>query len=305
LAPTDLPAVNFLWQSKPFAQKLMDAWARGLQVNRVPKPNVIRPGQSLRSGPVVLYGIQPETFPHWLQCRQQGRDFYYIDNAYLSPGHDDDSYVRITKNALQCSGYGESDLARLAAHEVEIKDWREPTLEKHEVEIKDWREPTLEKEDGGWRKILITCQSGWWYIQNSTTLNDWVNRVIDEIRYHTERPIKIRLKPKADYQKSPNVQLCDDVTAPDDEVPFEEDLAEAFCVVTHSSNTAVEAILAGVPAFVLGQSAAQPFACNDLKLIEAPFVSYGDRWNWAGVLADNQWTLKEIREGKAWADLNG
>jgi UDP:flavonoid glycosyltransferase YjiC (YdhE family) len=84
------------------------------------------------------------------------------------------------------------------------------------------------------------------------------------------------------------------VTAPDDEVPFEEDLAEAFCVVTHSSNTAVEAILAGVPAFVLGQSAAQPFACNDLKMIEAPFV-----------LADNQWTLKEIREGKAWADLNG
>jgi hypothetical protein len=283
--------VNFLWQSKPFAQKLMADWVLGLQANRVSIPfKQVRPGQTLCAGPVVLYGIQPETFPHWLQCRQQGRDFYYIDNAYLSPGHDDDSYVRVTKNAFQCSGYGESDLVRLAAHEVEIRDWREPTLEK---------------ATGGYRKILITCQSGWWYIQHGTTLNDWVNRVIDEIRYHTERSIKIRLKPKADYQKSPNVQLCDDVTAPDDEVPFEEDLAEAFCVVTHSSNTAVEAILAGVPAFVLGQSAAQPFACNDLKLIEAPFVSYGDRWNWAGVLADNQWTLKEIREGKAWADLNG
>ena len=280
--------MNFLWQSKPFAQKLMDAWPRGLQANRMPKPNVIRPGQSLRSGPVVLYGIQPETFPHWLQCRQQGRDFYYIDNAYLSPGHNDDSYVRITKNALQCTGYGESDLVRLAAHEVEIKDWREPTLEK---------------ATGGARKILITCQSGWWYIQHGTTLNDWVNRVIDEIREYTTRPIKIRLKPRADYEKPPNVQLCNDITAPDDEVPFEEDLTEAFCVVTHSSNTAVEAILAGVPAFVLGQSAAQPFACNDLKLIEAPFLLFGDRWEWAGVLADNQWTLKEIREGKAWADL--
>jgi hypothetical protein len=280
--------MNFLWQSKRFAKNLAQDWANGYKIAAKRSCTFIRQDERLSSGPVAMYGIQPETFPHWLQCRRQGRDFYYIDNAYLSPGHTDDSYVRITKNALQCSGYGDSDLKRLAAHEVEIKDWREPTFE----------------HTAGARKILITCQSGWWYIQHGTTLNVWVNSVIDEIREYTSRPIKVRLKPRSAYEQEPNVRFCDDVTAPDDQIPFEDDLAEAFCVVTHSSNTAIEAILQGVPAFVLGQSAAQPMACNDLKLIEAPLMGYADRWNWAGVLADNQWTLKEIREGKAWADLN-
>ena len=290
--------MNFLWQSKRFAQKLAQDWEAGLEVNRYDgRKHWIKPHQPLMAGPVAMYGIQPEVFDRWLKLRQEGRDFYYIDNGYFSPGHADDRYVRITKNALQCSGYGTSDLKRLAAHEIDIKDWREPT------ELAGaFRGSRQGYPRGG--KILITCQSGWWYIQHGTTLQAWLDRVVAEIREHTDREIKVRLKPNAQYQSPPNTMFKGDLTAPDDDIPFEEDLKEAFCVVTHASNTAVEAILAGVPAFVLGQCAAQPFAGNDLKLIEAPFFGSGDRWNWAGVLADNQWTPKEIREGKAWADLS-
>ena len=291
--------MNFLWQEKPFAGKLAHDWQEGLRAC-APGGNwdgywrEVPSDEPLGRGPVVMYGIQPKHFPHWLKLRLEGRDFYYIDNAYLSPGHADDRYVRITKNALQCSGYGTSDLKRLAAHEIDIKDWIDPSLGE---------QVNLTTGESRLRNILITCQSGWWYIQHGTTLQAWLDRVIAEIRESTDRPIKVRLKPKAKYLHEPNTLLEVDWGEPNS-VPFEEDLAEAFCIVTHSSNTAVEAILAGVPAFVLGQSAAQPFAGNDLKMIEAPLTGYGDRWNWAGVLADNQWTPKEIREGKAWSDLN-
>jgi hypothetical protein len=96
--------MNFLWQSKRFAKNLAQDWANGYKIAAKRSCTFIRQDERLSSGPVAMYGIQPETFPHWLQCRRQGRDFYYIDNAYLSPGHTDDSYVRITKNARSRTG---------------------------------------------------------------------------------------------------------------------------------------------------------------------------------------------------------
>lgn len=70
------------------------------------------------------------------------------------------------------------------------------------------------------------------------------------------------------------------------------DLAGANHVVTHSSAAAVMAVLAGIPV------SCSPFC-----------VAYGDqlwedRLRWAGVLADNQFTLDEMRSGYAWQQVN-
>jgi hypothetical protein len=45
-------------------------------------------------------------------------------------------------------------------------------------------------------------------------------------------------------------------------------------------------------------------ASADLSEIEAPRRPE-DRERWAGVLADNQWSVPEIRNGTAWKALNG
>ncbi len=69
-----------------------------------------------------------------------------------------------------------------------------------------------------------------------------------------------------------------------------EAMRGAKCVLTHSSAAAVEATLAGVHTVVSPMSAMHGVtSANRLRVFD--------------VLADNQWTLDEIRNGKAWSWL--
>lgn len=70
-----------------------------------------------------------------------------------------------------------------------------------------------------------------------------------------------------------------------------DDLKHAAVVITHSSAAAVEARLAGIPV-------------NCAPVCAAYNVAPEDRDRWADVLADNQWTLAELRDGTAWKALN-
>lgn len=82
--------------------------------------------------------------------------------------------------------------------------------------------------------------------------------------------------------------------------PLAERLRDCWAVVTWSSNVAVEAICAGVPAFVSSWSAAAPVAGNLAELearIEAP--RRPEREAWAESLAWGQFNLEEIRSGFA------
>lgn len=106
----------------------------------------------------------------------------------------------------------------------------------------------------------------------------WTEIAMRELARHTDRPIQV--KPK------------------DSAVTFAEVLKDAWAVVVYNSNAATEAIVAGVPAFVLGQSAARPMAECDLGLIETP--RYPERERWAHGLAYQQFRLEEIRRGECW-----
>jgi hypothetical protein len=72
---------------------------------------------------------------------------------------------------------------------------------------------------------------------------------------------------------------------------FQADLARANRVITHSSAAAVEALMAGVEVLVSPMSAVD----------RCPL---GGRLRYMWVLADNQWTLDEMKEGVAWKWLN-
>jgi len=61
-------------------------------------------------------------------------------------------------------------------------------------------------------------------------------------------------------------------------------------------------LLAGVPVIVSDRCAAFRLS-GSFQAIE--YLPRPTRETWAGVLADNQWTLNEMRSGEAWAKLNG
>ena len=73
-------------------------------------------------------------------------------------------------------------------------------------------------------------------------------------------------------------------------------IEDAWTVITHSSAAAVTAALMGVPAIVSDMS-----ALAGMRYSTQP--EHDQRQHYLNVLADNQWTLDEIREGKAWQHL--
>ena len=139
------------------------------------------------------------------------------------------------------------------------------------IEIKPWRR-------GGWY-VLIAQQSPWWYELHGTTIDAWTETAKD---IAADWPIKIRGKPTTK-------------TLP----PI--DWSEVKCVLTHSSNVALDGLVEGVPCLVTGNCAAKALAGDvDYRTLAQP----DSRLEVFQVLADNQWTLKEIEDGTAWRMLN-
>lgn len=216
--------------------------------------------------PAVLYGVDRVTLSLWNEIVRTGHPYIYIDNGYMRSKWHGGDYYRITRNAPQHSGLGASDGHRFRALGLHMAPWR---------------------TDGA--HILIACQSDFWHERNcGMNAEQYAERVTGSLLGYTKRPIIVRHKPKSG--KSDTNMLTGD-------------LYRCWAVVTHSSMVALEAILAGVPSFVLAKCAISPMARESLVTIETPYYPT-DRERWIDVLADNQFSLPEIRNGTAWAALN-
>ncbi len=78
---------------------------------------------------------------------------------------------------------------------------------------------------------------------------------------------------------------------------------EPSIVVTFNSNSAVEAVIGGVPAVAMDTgSMAWPVTAHALEDALSPVRC--DREQWTSDLAYAQWNLEEMRSGEAWAHLS-
>jgi len=173
-------------------------------------------------------------------------------------------YFRVTRNALQADGLQAC--------------WggdREARFKVLGLTVQPWR-PSGEH-------IVICPQTDEFMRVMGGFEGDWVAMVTAELRKYTDRELRVRRK--------------------DERRPLSEDLRGAWALVTHMSCAAVEALLAGVPVFCTGRCAARWMGTSDLSFIEAPIYPER-REEWAAVLAANQWTEPEFRDGTAWGALN-
>lgn len=119
----------------------------------------------------------------------------------------------------------------------------------------------------------------------------WERRAIAAIRGVTARRIVYRPKPSW-----LGARPIEDV---DYEAPVRDiDWRDTWCLVTHHSNAAVEAIAAGVPAIVAEGPAAE-MALRDPARVEWPWRPDG-RAQWLQDLAWWQWDIAEMGEGSCW-----
>jgi hypothetical protein len=201
-------------------------------------------------------------------CQQANRDFYYIDTGYFGNVRKK-LYHRITKNNMQNLGPVISrPRDRLAATKYRARKFK------------------------GGANILLAPPSQKLLAVYNLDLATWVQETTDRLRLYTDRNIIIREKAGRTAR----------VTTDTMEMALERDV---HCLVTFSSIAAVEAVLLGKPAIVLGPSAAHAVCSTDCKDVENPFIPSLDQVEeWAAHLAYCQFTEVDMKNGFAWQILN-
>lgn len=155
-------------------------------------------------------------------------------------------------------------------------------------EVRDWRTDGLH--------IVVMGQKHGDAAITDIDIDIWADATIRELRQYTDRPIVFRGHPRSELPHRVNeaIHLVGS---------FEDAMRDCWAVVVFNSTSAINAILAGVPAFVTGEgSMAGPVANSDLRDIENPAMP--ERRQWLNDLAYAQWSLEEMARGDAWKHLN-
>lgn len=146
------------------------------------------------------------------------------------------------------------------------------------------------------RHILLAGMSDKGAMAEGFRPEEWERWAIAEIRKYSKRDIVYRPKPSWKAAKP----IAGTLYSPG-EREVVQDFRDCWAVVTHHSNVAIEALLAGIPAFCWGGLAVD-MSLQDLSRIESPHYPEG-REQWAADIAYTQWSIAEMRVGLPWQHL--
>lgn len=153
-------------------------------------------------------------------------------------------------------------------------------FEQWQLNIKPW------KNDGDYILVCPSSETMTFFMHGPKNVDQWLEQTVNEIKQYTNRPIKIRRKPRKGGTSGPSVA----------DVSLESDLADAHCVVVSGSICAIDALAAGVPVFATSDVAPSAWCTNrDFSNIENPYKY--DREHLFYNLAYKQYSIKEMREG--------
>jgi hypothetical protein len=148
------------------------------------------------------------------------------------------------------------------------------------------------------------------------SFDDYIINQIKEIRKYTDRPIVIRPHPLGSTSLYKEETLINDIyknisisknynsnTTLNGGAGLQTDFDNAYCVVTYSSNSAVEAVEKGIPIFTLSStSSAYDIGHKCFSQIEN--LDYDiDISTWCNKIAYTIWSPEEISNGDMWNHL--
>jgi regulation of enolase protein 1 (concanavalin A-like superfamily) len=142
--------------------------------------------------------------------------------------------------------------------------------------------------------LMMQRENDMW--SRKVDIYEWAEQTIKEIKKHTDRPIEVRRHPKEprDPILPKGVMLSNQ--------SLEDDLNNAWAVVSLTSLSSIEAVMAGVPVFAMSPAnMAYPVSNHDLSNIEYPKLF--DRVQWLYDLSYTCWSYDEMISGQAWEHL--
>lgn len=224
------------------------------------------------AAPAMFWGFVNNNINLINQLENQKLEYWYTDAPYF--GRFDNKnlkehnhYWRICKNKI---------------HAGLIKNCPSDRFETFNLQIK------FKSKNQGEHILICPSSVGMHTYLNKT---NWLAVTIANIKQHTDRPIKIRHKPRANGTSGPAVAST----------LLEHDLENAWACVTSCSISAVAAALEGVPVFSDPKSFAWPMSSLSINEIENPFLADPTKWLYS--LAYQQFSPREYADGTAVAIL--
>ena len=167
----------------------------------------------------------------------------------------------------------------------------------HNAPLKPWRTTG--------DHVLILCQrpKGFNMFLDQDT---WLEKTVDKIRKHTQRPIMIRMHPGdgTRFKQIEKIQKRYGTTVSISEhANIRDALVNCWCTVGINSTPNVVAAIEGVPGYVedTRRSWAADVAFTDLAQIENPALP--DRTEWAHKIANIHWSNQEVVSGQLWSAI--
>lgn len=225
----------------------------------------------------IFYGLALGLGRILQDYRRSGRAAVYCDLGYwtrrIRSRHD--GYHKLAVNDRHPTDY------------FMHKDHPADRFERHGVPILPYRPMG--------RHILVAGMSAKAALAEQLQPSAWEERTIARLRTLTKRPIIYR--PKPNWKGARTIAGA----TMDAETPLRDALRNCHAVVTHHSNVAIDALLAGVPVFC-EKGAASLLSSGDLSTINRPRLIPG-RGQWAANLAWCQWSVDEMTQGLAYRYL--
>lgn len=154
--------------------------------------------------------------------------------------------------------------------------------------------------------LLCLQRNGGWSMGNYNVVN-WALDTIQQLRKHTQRPIRLRPHP-GDRQSSwycqQIISACDSTVSQSSlSASLIEDLQNCWAVINHNSSPTVGAAIEGYPVFVTDpvRSQCKDIANTDLSAIENPALP--DRQHWVERLSMSHWNFDELKSGQCWQHM--
>jgi len=164
-------------------------------------------------------------------------------------------------------------------------------------------------------KIIIALQLAGDASLRNLNINEWCVDTVKTLREYTDRPIEIRTHPGVSEKGMGNhedlfkefafANFSNVTFVNGRDIPWEEHLKDAYCVVAYSSGLSIDAVLNGYPVIACDEgNFAWNVAETKLKNIENLNLANNEEvLQWLHNLAYCQWTPEEMENGVCWRHL--
>ena len=168
------------------------------------------------------------------------------------------------------------------------------------------------KQDGEY--ILLCMQKVGDASLRDADVFEWTENTVNDIRKHTDRKIIIRPHPL--YRKSSlhntlkekvlnvsNTHWQETDLLKDGFVSIQEQLQNAWCTVTYTSGSGIDAVINGIPNVACDTgSMVYDVSSKDIAEVENPYR--GEKKEWTNRIAHCQWNIDEFESGECWKHVS-